>query len=705
MIALTRVVLWHAFGAPVLSYVVAAVPAMFFVTGDLLAASTERRSPGKVVVDRLGRLLLPFWGFGIATWCALIISPGLGSASAGWRTAAWIVPFTDPPGSGWAGGWLTSALWYLRAYVWLLLVAPLLLACIRRWPRGLVIAGIAATLTVELAARTGRLAPPWAPTLGWKLGDLALYGTFLSAGMAHRAGVLRGLRPRTWLWVALTAAAAALLWRLSQPVPRGVVNNSQPLHMLVGAAWLAVALAFRQPLTGLARRAPVSAALRLFGRRSLTIYLWHPACILLALAVLGRRPPAGRGTDEVVYVALIVSGLAVAIGAAGWLEDVAARRRPQLWPGHLRGRRRQLIASFAPALVVLTSTTVAAFSAPSQTANQRISPPLPSQQPPPLRFTSRKPAVVARPAAEILDQWLRQTGASGVAAGLLTGDGQMWMGAAGRWPDGRGVKADDTFDIQSTTKLFTAWLVYNAAQDGLIDLDGALPHLPSAPVEQLPSGLTPRLLLAHRSGLVNYRDTVRYHHDPATIATPAEAIQASLSEPALEPPDTASRYSSVNYLLLGELLEQVTGHTFSELLGNGFNQIGTGRATHAPPRPGEPNQATAGIAADTGDLLVAGRSILRDRLGLTEASVAAMTTFDVSSGIGAGALAICPCELDSTGRPLVFAYGYTGGATMLEYIPTADRVVVIQLAESLYEGDRYMQATQLLVDLAVAWPA
>ena len=45
------------------------------------------------------------------------------------------MPLTDPAGSSWEGGWLSSPLWYLRTLLWILLLAPVGLWLLRRAPR------------------------------------------------------------------------------------------------------------------------------------------------------------------------------------------------------------------------------------------------------------------------------------------------------------------------------------------------------------------------------------------------------------------------------------------------------------------------------------------------------------------------------------------------------------------------------------------
>jgi len=72
-IALLRVILWHSVAAAVLTYFVAAVPAMFFVTGSLLAKSMGSRPARTVVVDRVRRVLPPLWVYGCFVLGALEI--------------------------------------------------------------------------------------------------------------------------------------------------------------------------------------------------------------------------------------------------------------------------------------------------------------------------------------------------------------------------------------------------------------------------------------------------------------------------------------------------------------------------------------------------------------------------------------------------------------------------------------------------------
>ena len=64
-VAIIRVLAWHTYGFAWLSYLVASMPAMFFVAGALMAHSLNHASVQKVLVARFRRLLIPLWAFGV----------------------------------------------------------------------------------------------------------------------------------------------------------------------------------------------------------------------------------------------------------------------------------------------------------------------------------------------------------------------------------------------------------------------------------------------------------------------------------------------------------------------------------------------------------------------------------------------------------------------------------------------------------------
>jgi len=723
-IAIVRVVAWHAFGIAAITYFVAAIPAMFFVTGSLLAKSMGRRPAGTVLLDRFRRLLVPLWAFAAVAWLVMALAASrMGTDLPLHRALTWIFPLVDPHGSAWEGGWLSSHLWYLRSLVWLLLASPLLLRAVRALGGKVVVVPVAGVFLLDALSRSGGLWSTHHATI-WAAGDLVLYSVFLMAGFLHRDRRLRRVSRRGWVAVAILAAGAGVAWRLTQPVPLGVVNNSHPLHLFVGTAWLAMALAGRDALGRLAAGRIAGGAIRAIGRRSLTIYLWHTAAVIVALNVLDAAGLEGP-VRAAGLVALVVVGTLVAVQLFGWVEDVAARR-PFPTGAHRLGRPAIALATLAAVAGVTLALPVreepegsvaeaAATVAASAAARTDRRPPAPSQPPPPPRFQPARPgspAVEPAPARVdvspelaarldgMLAAWAGTTGVAGAVVGI-DGQGIRWTGAVGHRTDtGVALTVRDRFDVASLTKLFTAALVYRVAEAGAIGLDAPLPRMRSLPDFPYDAGITVAQLLDHTSGLVNYVDTDLYAFDPDRVDGPAPAVMAAVGHPLAAEPGATYLYSSTNFLVLGLLLEDVTGRSFDDLLQNLlFDPLRLRDTVHLASAPGWPRGATAGIETTVDDLLTAGTAILRNHVGLSDAAYARMTDVDPDSGFGAGTFGFCPCRLDAAGTPRFFAIGYYGATTLLGYVPTLDLTVAVDLVDSLGENGGYDSVTELFLML------
>jgi len=89
----------------------------------------------------------------------------------------------------------------------------------------------------------------------------------------------------------------------------------------------------------------------------------------------------------------------------------------------------------------------------------------------------------------------------------------------------------------------------------------------------VPNGqrITVRHLLNHTSGLYDYLRTLPMPPSPAFLDnrwrtwTAAELVQRAVANPpTFEPPGSAYAYSNTNYLLLGRIIEKVTGRSYGE---------------------------------------------------------------------------------------------------------------------------------------------
>lgn len=331
--AIVRVVVYHLFGWPWLSVVLPAMGIMFALAGSLTAASLDRRGAAEVVGSRLRRLLPPLWLLGLIAvpvmlrlgWAAE--EDGAHPYSPG-RLLFWILPLGDPPGSD-KGVDVWEPLWYLRAYVWFVLLSPLLYRAWRRagWP---VVA--APLLLMAVLDRTGFSLPETADAAMW---DFATYGACWIAGFAHHDGRLGRTRAPLVVGAAAVLGAAALVWLRGHPGEDGGydLNDVSESQALWSLAVVLLVLRWRPPMAWLSRVRPLDAAVTLLNNRAVTVYLWHNIAIAAIWPVLGYVALDDLGAlDGPVVLATAVLLTAGAVLAFGWAEDLAARRRPVLWP-------------------------------------------------------------------------------------------------------------------------------------------------------------------------------------------------------------------------------------------------------------------------------------------------------------------------------------------------------------------------------------
>ncbi len=129
------------------------------------------------------------------------------------------------------------------------------------------------------------------------------------------------------------------------------------------------------------------------------------------------------------------------------------------------------------------------------------------------------------------------------------------------------VSTTDHARVGSITKTMTATVILQLVQEGLIGLDDPV----SAYVPTVPGGdgITIAQLLEMRSGLYNYTDDPDWVQDnedqPARVWQPQELLDVAFAHPPLYAPGANWNYSNTNYILLGMIMEQLTGQTAAEL--------------------------------------------------------------------------------------------------------------------------------------------
>jgi CubicO group peptidase (beta-lactamase class C family)/peptidoglycan/LPS O-acetylase OafA/YrhL len=744
-VAILRVVLWHTYGFAWLSYLIASMPAMFFVAGSLMSRSLRHRGGIEVQVQRFRRLLIPLWLLAfVAISIMLLYQRQTGSAAADFDTlsiAWWVFPIWDPTGSEWGITWWT-ALWYLRCLTWLLLVSPLLFWLWRRVGPLLLVLPLAGLTLTEGRLQSGAPLP-------WQLQDAALYSFFWLLGFAYDDGRFNRFGSKVRAGLCLAAAGAAAAWVFTNSIPGGIVNASYPLHLLVGLAWLFGALTLEQTIGAIARHPRADAVIYWVNERALSIYLWQAAGLFVMYQLLWTQPYSGT-TRTLLALPIVASVTLLAVLTFGWVEDVAAGRRLRFWParGDTSPRSRRLIltagsgaiAAVVVAVLALTTsftTDVHVLQGPSQPArlNPQAIPPsgaglrlrtqqaqiLPaeqarSQSDEEARGKSNAPTGPLPPVSSDdlqaeLEAWTLAWEISGATVTLRRTSGEAWTGTVGFYEDGTPFISDEPYWIASLTKTFTTALVMRLVESGDLELDDSVDtYFPEFPHAGL---FTVRNLIQHTSGLV------------AGDEIPIDALATAAEEGLQFEPGTSSLYSRAAYYLLGLLIEDKLARPYSlalrqELLDplglastfmdeeiqplsystHPFAQGIFGYpgavsyliAAHQQAWQGDYRGvlwSSGGLWSTTSDLARWAANLWGSEQVVSPTSIDSMTTFlgPEFDFAGLGTFAFCPCWMEGD-RLRAERWGHLGATGVLEFDPADQVAIATHTSGSILDDNR-----------------
>ena len=305
-----------------------------------------------------------------------------------------------------------------------------------------------------------------------------------------------------------------------------------------------------------------------------------------------------------------------------------------------------------------------------------------------------------------------QAAAPGAVVGVRTPEG-TWLKAYGLAdPETKQPMSTDVHQrIGSVTKTMTGTVILQLAQEGKLSLEDTI----STYVDGVPNGeqITLRQLASMVSGVASYtRSTVftdDYFAHPEKVFTPDELLAVGISESPLFPPGEKFDYSNTNTVLLGKVIERVTGSDIATQFGQriftplelsgtswpgdspnlpspyarGFTLQGSG----TPQKPADAtfwNPAwgwTAGEAISTvPDLLDYGRAIGTGQ-GLldAEAQTARLTSFPGAAGYGI-AMGCVDGWVGHTGE-------LPGYNTSVFYDTTTDTTVITATNSDINSGD------------------
>ncbi|MEP6680612.1 MAG: serine hydrolase domain-containing protein [Chloroflexota bacterium] len=233
-----------------------------------------------------------------------------------------------------------------------------------------------------------------------------------------------------------------------------------------------------------------------------------------------------------------------------------------------RGARRARCAALVAVALVLSGTLDVA---PARAADPLDGPARLFVSRRPLDAAERRaPTVVSSPAPRFIGSYevaleaaRVHFGVPGISLAVLKGDGGGWSGTAGSIEPGRPLV------IGSVMKTFVAALTLQLADEGAIGLgDPVTRYLPEAKVAR---GITVAELLQHTSGIADlFTDTMSnaLNSDRSHAWTRAEILK-TIGGPWFAP-GKGWAYSNTNYLLLGMLIERVTGSPLHDVLAARF---------------------------------------------------------------------------------------------------------------------------------------
>jgi CubicO group peptidase (beta-lactamase class C family)/peptidoglycan/LPS O-acetylase OafA/YrhL len=660
-IAILRVITWHASGWSWTTWIISSVPAMFVVTGALLARSLQKASAFQALWKRFKRLLLPLWFYSLTVY--LLSLHFHVRTSAVWT---FLFPFGQPT-SLIASQWFTSAMWYLRAYVWVLILSPFIYALTRKFKSIIPLAGMIAVVALGV----------WnidTAGFGWAAGDIVLYSTCAAAGMAWLVDGRPS--PRSLHVTAIAFLAGAVTWLLYRQPMDGVVNNDHVLHLFVGGFWTALLLHFPKTLSSFA----TTAVSRFLNRFPLSIYLWHSMTAWFFWQLVPNSIPSN------VRVLLIVALTFLALPVVTYLIGLFEQRKNG-WFTLVNVAPRIILV-----LAILLAINVGPISRRLDFVRTPLNQPLPPSAAPKVvkieieddvkkfldspSFKDDKWSARETEMQEILDSRTKEMGLGQARAIVATRDGRIWHGISGNMR---------TFDqpslIGSLTKTFTTTLIMQLVDEGLLSLDD--------PVGGMGMGfkhsqITIRQLLTHTSGLSKYKTKNGY---VAKGTTPMDVLRYVSGQPLRNPPGSFVDYSTSGFSVLGLILEQKTGKTFEELLRSRITDalgydVSTFRGDY-----GSIGFSTGGIIMKMDDLADWTRRYFFDRSTTKETWDWAMRTTT-----GVGAHGYCPCRNKS-----FLALGHIGGRTFASV--DGDGTVVIIDTTGILVLDNYKKTQTFAQEL------
>ena len=167
-----------------------------------------------------------------------------------------------------------------------------------------------------------------------------------------------------------------------------------------------------------------------------------------------------------------------------------------------------------------------------------------------------------------LDLLVASNNLQGLSATVIIPGKGTWNGVSGISHASVPIDTAMVFGYASITKTFTAAAILLLQEDGLLSLSDSLHEfLPPSP--NISSNITIKQLLQHTSGIFNYFDDPDWYNmvnsNPSQAMLPQFVLNNYVNTPYFAP-GAGFHYSNTNFLLLGLIIEEVSGQSFASFM-------------------------------------------------------------------------------------------------------------------------------------------
>jgi D-alanyl-D-alanine carboxypeptidase len=212
-----------------------------------------------------------------------------------------------------------------------------------------------------------------------------------------------------------------------------------------------------------------------------------------------------------------------------------------------------------------------------------------------------RPALVTR-LDSLTRAWVVNAPAAGTTVEVIRGSDTLLLEGVGQRDLAAHLPAttQTVYRIGSITKQFTAAAIMQLVERGRIGLNDPLSkYLPEYPQWR---NITVRELLNHTSGIHSYTSVPAWVKTWNDELTPAQVVAFVAKDTLDFAPGTEWRYNNTGYVLLGMILDRVTGQSYPDYMrSHFFVPLGLRSASYCPSHATDPTYA-AGYALTKGTI-------------------------------------------------------------------------------------------------------